>query len=202
VLVLGGGGAVAGLLLVVAYLATLEPIRAHRAQALAEGVRSVLGLSERDPYDSLWLVDGALTTNDPGGGRPADLWRATRAGGAPGWAIAASGNGFVDAIRLLVGYDAKEKRVLAVEVLENKETPGLGDRIAKDPTFCARFAGKRVPVRGVPPDATPNGDDEVDTITGATISSRSVVRILDQAVAAWSGAIDAYEAGAAAGGAR
>ena len=58
--VLAGGGAVAGLFLVLAYLGTIGSITAHKQQVLADGVREVLGLAPDDPYDELWWKDDRL----------------------------------------------------------------------------------------------------------------------------------------------
>lgn len=189
--VLAGGGAVAGLLLVVAYLWTLEPIREHRAKVLAQGIREVLGLSEKDPYDSYWLVDGALSSKEPGDHRAADLWRGRREDGTVvGWALVAAEPGFADEIRLIFGWDAKEKRILALKVLSQKETPGLGDEI-QAPGFTKRFTGRAAPVKAVKRGAGTGAPTEVDTITGATISSRAVIRIVNHALEAWGPKIDA-----------
>ncbi len=189
--VLAGGGAIAGLLLVVAYLWTLEPIRAHRAKVLAEGIREVLGMTESEPYESFWLVDGALTAKEPADHRPADLWRGRHADGTvAGWAIDAKESGFSDDIHLIFGWDAKAKRILAMKVLEQKETPGLGDEIQNDPSFVKRFAGRAAPVRGVKRGQGTGAATEVDTITGATISSRAVIRIVNHAVERWGPKID------------
>ena len=49
-----------------------------------------------------------------------------------------------------------------VRVLAQEETPGLGERIAGD-KFLDRFRGKRIPL------------EDVDAVTGATISSRALV---------------------------
>lgn len=195
--VLGGGGAVAGLLLVVAYLWTIEPIRAHKAAVLAEGVREVLSLAETAPYEERWWSDGRLVAERPAGADDLDrIWFAPRADGTPAsWAVVAEGNGFADRIRLIFGWDPAAGRILALRVLENKETPGLGDAIGNDPAFRARFRDRTAtvdtPLRGVKLDSTPNAPHEVDTITGATVSSRAVIRIVNAAVRRWSPAIAA-----------
>ncbi len=195
VAVLAGGGAVAGLLLVLAYSWTLVPIRAHRARVLAEGVREVLGLSEADPYDSFWLEGDALTAREPADHRPAALWRGRRADGTVvGWAIDAKEPGFSDEIHLIFGWDAARRRVIALKVLEQRETPGLGDEIQRDgdDAFATRFRGRAAPIRGTRRGQGSGSDAEVDTITGATISSRAVIRIVNHAVERWGPRIEAW----------
>ena len=197
VAVLAGGGAVAGLLLVVAYLLTIEPITAHKKQVLADGVREVLGLAPGDAYDELWVQDGKPTRARPTGAVDADrVWLGRRADGTPvGWAVLSEGTGFADSIRLIFGWDAKTKRILALRVLENKETPGLGDKIGTAP-FAAGFRGREVstgtPLKGVKADSTPNAANEVDAITGATVSSRAVIRIINAGLRRFGPAIESY----------
>lgn len=195
--VLAGGGAIAGLLLVVAYLGTIGSITAHKQQVIADGVREVLGLAPGDPYDELWWKDDRLHEERPAGAADADrVWLGRRKDGtAVGWAMLSAGSGYADTIRLIFGWDAKAKRILALRVLENKETPGLGDKIGTAP-YASRFrdreASPDAPLKGVKEDSTPNAGDEVDAITGATISSRAVVRIVNAGLRRFGPAIEAY----------
>jgi electron transport complex protein RnfG len=79
-------------------------------------------------------------------------------------------------------------------VLDQKETPGLGDKIERDSAFGGQFAGRVAPLRGVK-DRAGKPPSEVQTITGATISSRAVIRIINNAVARWRPLIDAWDRG-------
>lgn len=195
--VLAGGGAIAGLLLVVAWMGTIGPITAHKRQVLADGVREVLGLAPSDPYEELWVEGDGLVKDRPAGAGDLDrVWLGRRPDGSVvGWALLAEGSGYADRIRLIFGWDAKTKRLLALRVLENKETPGLGDKIGTAPyssRFRDRAASPDAPLKGVKVDATPNAADEVDTITGATISSRAVIRIVNAALRRFGPALEAH----------
>jgi electron transport complex protein RnfG len=66
-----------------------------------------------------------------------------------------------------------------MKVLEEKETPGLGDRIEKDTAFVGGFAGALTPLKGVKRGQSKEPSD-VDMITGATISSRTVIRAINK----------------------
>ena len=70
-------------------------------------------------------------------------------------------------------------------VLESRETPGLGDKIYKDAKFVAEF--RTLVVEPVIELIKGHGDkaNQVDAITGATISSRAVVKILNQTNTVW-----------------
>ena len=57
-----------------------------------------------------------------------------------GYAIPGEAAGFQDTIKLLLGFDPARRRVVGMQVLESRETPGLGDKIYKDASFVANFA--------------------------------------------------------------
>ena len=65
--------------------------------------------------------------------------------------------------------------ILGVTMMDNSETPGLGQKVT-EPAFSAQFAGKT---------AEPLTIDEIDAVTGATISSRAAVSAIDLAIAAY-----------------
>ena len=193
--VLGGGGTFAGGLIVVAFQATQPRIQAHKALVLQRSVTEVLGGPEK--FDTLYLVGDALTAKPPEGKDPAKFDRVylgRRADGSrAGFAIVAAEPGFADDIRLIFGFDPEKGVVLGFKVLESKETPGLGDAIEKKEAYVRQFAGKEAPLVPVKPGAS-RGDlrHEVETITGATISSACVVRIINHAVDRWAPHLRAF----------
>ena len=106
-------------------------------------------------------------------------------GALVGFAVPGAGAGFADTIKLIYGLDPSAERVLGMKVLESRETPGLGDKIYKDAKFVAEFLDLTLEpvielIKG-------HGEktNQVDAITGATISSRAVVKILNQTNAIW-----------------
>ena len=190
---LGGSGALAGLLIVSAYVRTQPRIQAHRAELLHAAIAEVL----QDPAraDTLWLHDGKLVASLPRGVDGAKLERVYVGYGAKGdtvgYAITASEAGFADQVAVIFGYEPSTRRVLGMKVLGSKETPGLGDKIEK-PGFLAQFAGRVAPLVGVK-GAVPAGDTSgIAMITGATISSRTVVREMNGAIARWQPLVDAW----------
>ncbi len=65
-------------------------------------------------------------------------------------------------------------------VLDQKETPGLGDNITKEP-FQSRFKG--LPSGGlIVTKMEPATGNQVLAVTGATVSSKSVVDIVNSAI--------------------
>lgn len=192
---LGGAGALAGLLIVLAYGWTLPRIEAHRAAVLRGAIEEVLHAPAR--ADTLFLENGVLVAS-PGGARDKleRVYLGYDAAGSPtGYAITASEPGFQDQIALIFGYDPAKREILGMKVLESKETPGLGDKILKPP-FTAQFAGRIAPLLGVKGAAPPSDNSAVVMVTGATISSRTVIDEINHAVARWQPLILAYESGA------
>ena len=95
-------------------------------------------------------------------------------------------DGYAGPIRLLVGVGA-DGVVTGLRILEHRETPGLGDKIYKDADFVAEFSALLVdPEIVAVKKGTKTGPNQVDAITGATISAKAVVRIINEAHAEWS----------------
>ncbi|MCB2206584.1 FMN-binding protein [bacterium] len=96
-----------------------------------------------------------------------------------GYALPWEGNGFQGKIRMMIGVTSDMTTITAIEVLEQVETPGLGTKVTEDPyrkQFENLHAEPQVDwVKGVPP----TKENEIQTITGATISSKAVVAIVN-----------------------
>lgn len=102
-------------------------------------------------------------------------------GGIAGHVAKASGKGYADNIEVLVGFDSSGKTITGLFVLDQKETPGLGNKIM-DSAWRNQFAGKSTDRPFVVVKSTPAGAYEIDGISGATISSRSVTEIVNHMV--------------------
>lgn len=181
---LGGAGAVAGALIVVAWAATLPAIEANRALRLDAAISEVLAGPAR--YDTLYVAGDRLQRQPPAGVDPKKAERVyfgyTAEGTPIGFAIVNEMPGFADIIRVIFGYAPATGQLLGMKVLESKETPGLGDKIEKDSAFVAQFGGVATPLLAVKPGAGKGDSAEVDLITGATISSRTIVKIINTAL--------------------
>jgi electron transport complex protein RnfG len=106
-----------------------------------------------------------------------------------GVALEAAAQGYQDVIRILYSFDPACECIRGIQVLKMAETPGIGDKIAKDPVFLQNFAALDARL-----DATGNGlahaivsvksgsktePWQIDAISGATISSKAVARMLN-----------------------
>jgi electron transport complex protein RnfG len=194
---LGTAGALAGLLIVFVFVGTEPAIKAHKAEVLRLAIQEVL--KGPDSYDTLFVVEGRLEEEPP---PAADVEALDQVyvgyasdGSQVGFAIAAGEPGFQDVIQLIFGYDAVNHSLLGMKVLESKETPGLGDNIEKNQDFVQQFDGVATPLEGVNPRRATGDEHEVDFITGATISSRAVVGIINHALERFGPLIDEYNGG-------
>jgi electron transport complex protein RnfG len=191
---LGTAGALAGLLIVFVYQATQPRIQAYKAMVLRQAISEVLGAPAR--WDTLYVIDDALALQPPEGVDAAGLDRVFLGyaeDAAPvGYAITGAEAGFQDIIDLIFGYDAGTRTVLGMKVLANKETPGLGDKIEKDSAFVAEFAGPEVPLVGVKRARATGAANEIDMITGATISSRTIIDIINHRLELLGPMLEAY----------
>jgi len=176
-------GAIAGLAIVLVFQWASPRIEAYRAKVLKEAITEVLAGAER--YEIVFVDGGVLTvapTADTAGldrvyvGYDASDRRV-------GIAVAAGEPGFQDVISLIFGYDPESGELLGMKVLEHKETPGLGDKIEKDSLFIEAFRGAAVPLLGVKKGRASGAAEEVTMITGATISSRAVIDIINHRLA-------------------
>lgn len=99
-----------------------------------------------------------------------------------GYAMPFEGNGFQGKIRLMFGINEDLSTVVGLSVLDQLETPGLGTKVTED-FFTQRFSNLStnpdiVFIKG----AAATQGNQVETITGATISSKAVIKIVDDGV--------------------
>lgn len=106
-----------------------------------------------------------------------------------GYAISSASRGYGGDVKVMTGINAENGSVIAINVYDNSgETPGLGVNTSGE-KFTSQFAGLSSGTGvTVDKDAGKNPDSlAVDSVTGATISSRAVVDAVNQA-------FDAYNA--------
>jgi electron transport complex protein RnfG len=182
---LGLAGLLSGLIIVSVYEATLPAIEAYKAKVLREAVFKVLPGVER--MQRMVYEDDQLVASDDETKADDALFAGYDADGTlVGYAIPTAGPGFQDIIRVLYGYLPDKRQVSGMEVLESRETPGLGDKIYKDLAFVANFDALAVdPEIVAVKKGTKTQPNQVDAITGATISSKAVVRIINEANRRW-----------------
>ena len=186
-------GALAGLLIVLVNLHTKPIIDKWKAEQLQLAVYEVLPGVER--YDTFYLVNDELSAELPSGAKESEFKRVyvgrDDTGEVSGVAISRGESGFQDVIMVIFGHDPVTGKVSGMKILDSKETPGLGDKIFKDMDFVDQFfAGPETPMVGVKAGAGKGQPNEIDMITGATISSKAVIQIINNALAEWKPVLD------------
>jgi electron transport complex protein RnfG len=102
-------------------------------------------------------------------------------GNTVGWAIQASGPGYGGTVTVLVALDKDLSRIHGIYILEQKETPNLGNKII-EPAFRDKFAGKGTIEPLAVTKTAAKTSNQIEAITGATISSTAVVNIVNDGV--------------------
>ncbi|MFH0839420.1 MAG: FMN-binding protein [Candidatus Omnitrophota bacterium] len=87
-----------------------------------------------------------------------------------GFVVKSESKGYSSDIEAMAGLGLNLE-ITNVKILSQNETPGLGTRVT-EPKFLGEFKGKDI-----------TSLSEVDTITGATISSSSVIRAVQNKIA-------------------
>ena len=185
VLTLAIAGLVSGIAIIGIYESTLPTITANKARELREAVFKVLpGVSQ---MQALVYREGELVVvGEPEKDEPVVYGGYDQQGEFVGYAMPGAGPGFQDTIALLYGYRPGKKIVVGMEILESRETPGLGDKIYKDAVWVGGFSALSVePEIVAVKKGTKSQPNEIDAITGATISSKAVVRIINETHTAW-----------------
>jgi electron transport complex protein RnfG len=168
---------ISGVLIVTSYQLTLKPIQANKDLMVQAAALEVLPGST---HVKVVRLDG------PDAGRL--FFGYDDSHQVSGVAIEAQGQGFADIIKVIYGYSPKRQVMIGLKVLESKETPGLGDKIEKDAKFCANFTALDLSLNADSSgllhslQVTKSGKKteawQIDGITGATISSKAVGRLL------------------------
>ncbi len=143
------------------------------------------------------LLPGSETfTVEPYAGEDANIRSVHKA--ENGFVIETVTHGYADEITMLIGVSS-EGRVTGLVVREAHETVGLGNNVLTDHEFLAQFlngsgsfavAAKEADAfSGATETAAAEGEsNEVDAITGATVTSKAVVRCVNSAIAYVTGA--------------
>ncbi len=101
-------------------------------------------------------------------------------GSVIGIALPVQGNGYQGVIKLMVGLTPSLDRITGMAVLDQVETPGLGGRISEK-SFQEQFNNISThPAVEYVKNQEPDKENQIKAVTGATISSRSVVAIINK----------------------
>jgi len=144
------------------YELTKGPIELSILNKKLDAIKQVVPEFTNNPNDEMFRLP-------TGEGDSLDIYPAKRDGEIIGYAISTyTKKGFSGNISLMAGFNP-DGTIINITILEQKETPGLGTKMA-EPAFKEQFNGKNPAEFSlkVSKDGGP-----VDAITAATISSRA-----------------------------
>ena len=95
-----------------------------------------------------------------------------------GSVIPYTGKGLWGTIRAVIGFESDCKTLTGVDFTSHNETPGLGGRIS-EAWFGEQFKGKYGPFKMMPEKTRSNEPGAFDAITGATITSKAVLKMMN-----------------------
>lgn len=112
-------------------------------------------------------------------GNISDVYEGLKSGDIIGYTIKVHPQGYGGAIEMLVGISS-EGRITGVKIGENSETPGVGSKVA-DASFVDQFLGKETGNDFIITKGGETGDEYIQAISGATVSSTAVVEGVNEA---------------------
>jgi len=151
--------ALSGLFLSIVWNGSKDKIAEQERRARIQAVKTIFGTSE-------------ITEKNSGGEK---YWEIKDMG----FAFEAKGMGFQDEISAMLGVDEHFNKIEGIVILNCRETPGLGDKITKD-KFLSQFNDKGTPLSVVK--RPPSRPLEIEAVTGATISSKAVCKIINEKI--------------------
>ncbi len=166
---------VAGTALTVAHFGTADAIAARQTEDRQASLREVVPANVHD--NDLLKDTLILKLNRPNEGMgPITFYRAMAKGQVTGIAFELTAIGYSGPIRLLMAV-AADGKILGVRVLQQSETPGLGDKIdIKKSNWILGFNGHSLKNPGERGWHVKKDGGIFDQFTGATITPRGVVK--------------------------
>ena len=161
--------AVAGILLGIVYENTKDIIAAKKETVNQAAYLSVLG------------VDEATMTSIEVDESYADVVSEIYEAEGIGYAMKVIGSGYGGDIEIAIGFDS-EGTILAIEIVSSSETAGLGQK-ASEPEFKDQFEGLSTDLELEVTKNTAASDNEIEAISGATITSNAVTEAVNEGIA-------------------
>ena len=157
---------------------TEGPITEQKAKALADGIKSVMGV------DEITVAEIDTVSQNVGGKELTYVIYQTQNANKQdlGAAVESTTGGFGGDLKVLVGFDP-EGKILGYTLLEHAETPGLGAKA--DKWFQKGEKGDIIGKSPAEPLSVSKDGGQVDAITASTITSRAFLLAVNNAYNAY-----------------
>lgn len=164
------------------YLFTRDTVKRNQALFLCRAVFQAAGVTLPEGAEALEKLyrERVVDVTDETGKLLYCKVRDGKGTATQAWVLPLSGPGLWGPIEVVVGFNADRTALTGLDVLSNNETPGLGGRITET-WFTEQFRGKMGPFTTVA-EGEVDGKNQFDAITGASITSKAMVKILNRAI--------------------
>ncbi len=163
---------VAGVVLGITIDATSVVIERREQEANVQGMNSLIPTA-----DEFIKLDESLLS-----GRPyvVEAYKGLKDGVVVGYAVKVNPTGYSGSVNIIVGF-AVEGNTTGIIIVSHTETPGLGSKIEED-VFKEQFLGKKTDGALILVKRIIETDNEIQAISGATVSSDAVVNGVNTAI--------------------
>ena len=169
--------AVAGLLLGLTYSVTKDPIARQEELNKKEARQTVM--PDADDFSEIDL--GSLSLSEEYG-NVLEAYYAVSGGENIGATVTVVTKGYSSGLQVTVGVRS-DGTVSGVNIDAHDETPGLGAK-GDDPEYLSQYSGKTAPLNVVK--VSSGADDEIQALTGATLTSKGVCGAVNLACSLYS----------------
>jgi electron transport complex protein RnfG len=165
---------------------TLEPIARKIKNAQEKAMKEVLPQAG-DFREISWEGagrSGARSGAKSGAGNIVSIFEGISGNVTVGYVIELAPAGYSGTISMMAGISKTDNKITGIRILRHTETPGLG-ALAVNEKFYRQYDGKQtVPLRVV---KTSPGNDEIEAITGSTITTRAITNAVNEAIQWYNG---------------
>lgn len=177
-------GVLAAFILALVYQATLGPIEKYKKDILLASQKAVL--AEAQEFKTEKMIGPVLEkflSFYPAADKNQEFFSGWKNKQVCGYIFTLTPQGYGGPVKMLVGVD-KTGKIVGLKILEQKETPGLGSHILDEnfkntgKSFLNQFFGKIIRDKIEP-------KQNIQAITGATISTRAICTGVKQALELW-----------------
>ena len=167
-----------GLLIAVTNAALSEKIEQNKVDKINSTMQGLIPDANKFEFNSEFDI-----TSAKGKKVKTNLYEAlSDANDCMGWAFNCIGPGFADKIELIVAVDKEFMKIKGFDCIQSNETPGFGDKIKND-YYRNQFKGvPAVNLELVKMGEPAKIDSEIVAISGATVSSEAVVKIINNSI--------------------
>lgn len=160
------------------YLATKKTVIRNESLFIKRSVLYTAGITPPEAPSEIEAVFSAKVTEFKDGKGKAVYYTVSGDDGGKVFVMVANGRGLWGEIAGHIGLDNTLTKITGIDFTLQSETPGLGARIAED-WFREQFRGMTGPVKRVAEGTKDNRSDEFDAITGATITTVAVEKMVN-----------------------